>query len=141
MLFIGLDLLAKLGYSVSLMVGNFTRTDQVLEERLTRYEDLLQTGQTQQEDDQAMHGVFAAYSEAESWRADRRARLLQAGVPEQQADVFLDAAVGEYIALAHGRLGAYGEGRQRRAREEAGTVRSHLVRCFRPAGGIAAGRH
>lgn len=81
---------------------------QVLQERLTRYEDLLQTAQTQDEDDAAVHGVFAAHSEAETWRADRKARLLSAGVPEQRADVFLDAAVGEYIALAHGMVGRLG---------------------------------
>ena len=32
----------------------------------------------------------------------------QAGVPEEQAAAFLDAAVGEYVALAQGQLGAYG---------------------------------
>ena len=35
-------------------------------------------------------------------------RLQQAGVPAITASVFLDAAVSEYVALAHGRLGAWG---------------------------------
>lgn len=108
MMFVCLDLLAKLGYSVSLMVGNFTLIDQVLENRLMRYEELFQVSRTQEEDATMLDGLYAAYAEADSWKRERQQRMLNAGVPENQAEAFLDAAVGEYVALAHGQLGAYG---------------------------------
>ena len=105
-----LDVLAKTGYSIMLMAGTFTLLDTMTERRLARAEELLTMIR---KNDAAgasglADGLTAAYREAESWRADREARLATAGVPEATAAAFLDAAVGEYVALAQGRLDAWG---------------------------------
>jgi bacteriorhodopsin len=105
-----LDILAKTGYSIVLMAGTFTLVDQMTERRLTRAEELLAMIR---ESEAAANtgladGLTAAYREAEAWRAEREARLAAAGVPESTAAAFLDAAVGEYVALAQGRLDAWG---------------------------------
>ncbi len=105
-----LDVLAKTGYSIMLMAGTFTLVDTMTERRLKRAEELLTM--IRQNDAAGASGLAdgltAAYREAEAWRADREARLASAGVPEATAAAFLDAAVGEYVALAQGRLDAWG---------------------------------
>ena len=108
-----LDILAKTGYSIVLMAGTFTLVDQMTQRRLTRAEELLAMIR---ESEAAAHaksggladGLTAAYREAEAWRAEREARMTAAGVPQSTAAAFLDAAVGEYVALAQGRLDAWG---------------------------------
>ena len=105
-----LDILAKKGYSIMLMAGTFTLVDTTTERRLKRAEELLQMIRQNDVAGAAglADGLTAAYREAEAWRADREARLATAGVPEATAAAFLDAAVGEYVALAQGRLDAWG---------------------------------
>ena len=110
-----LDVLAKTGYSIVLMAGTFTLVDQMTERRLARAEELL-TMIRETDDAKAggpggtglADGLTAAYRETEAWRAEREARMTAAGVPESTAAAFLDAAVGEYVALAQGRLDAWG---------------------------------
>jgi bacteriorhodopsin len=105
-----LDVSAKTGYSIVLMAGTFTLVDQMTERRLVRAEELLtMIRESEQRSEGGLaDGLTAAYREAEAWRAEREARLAAAGVPESTAAAFLDAAVGEYVALAQGRLDAWG---------------------------------
>jgi len=110
-----LDVAAKTGYCIVLTAGTFTLVDAVTERRLARVEELLATMRVQDSGQQLAAGVMRAYQEAEAWRAERAARLEAVGVPEATAAAFLDAAVGEYVALAQGRLDAFGLPTLRRA--------------------------
>lgn len=110
-----LDVAAKTGYCIVLTAGTFTLVDAVTERRLARVEELLATMRAQDSGAQLAAGVTRAYREAEAWRAERAARLEAVGVPEATAAAFLDAAVGEYVALAQGRLDAFGLPTLRRA--------------------------
>ena len=104
-----LDVVAKTAYSVVLMVGTFTLIDAVTVHRLTRAEELLAMLRRESVAEGALvDGLALACREAEGWRVDREQRLVDAGVPREATAAFLDAAVAEYVALAHGRLGAWG---------------------------------
>ncbi len=109
-----LDISAKTGYSIVLMAGTFTLVDQMTARRLARAEELLaMIRESEARSAGGRHraiadGLTAAYREAGAWRVEREARMMAAGVPEATAAAFLDAAVGEYVALAQGRLDAWG---------------------------------
>lgn len=107
---VALDIAAKTVYSIVIMACSFTLIDAVTLTRLQRAEELLERVRRDAAAVQAdvADGLTVAYREAEAWRQDREQRLLHAGVPSQTVTAFLDAAVAEYVALAHGRLGAWG---------------------------------
>ena len=107
---VALDIAAKTVYSIVIMACSFTLIDAVTLTRLQRAEELLQRVRNDAASAQAdvADGLTIAYREAEAWRLDRERRLINAGVPSETVAAFLDAAVAEYVALAHGRLGAWG---------------------------------
>jgi len=107
---VALDIASKTVYSIVIMACSFTLIDAVTLTRLQRAEELLDRVRRDAAAAQldVADGLTVAYREAEGWRVDREQRLLHAGVPSETVAAFLDAAVAEYVALAHGRLGAWG---------------------------------
>jgi len=105
------DVVAKMMYCCLIMACQFRLIEHTTQRRLARAEELLERLREQEgpsELAEVADGLQLAFREAEVWRKDRALKLAQAGVPAVTASVFLDAAVSEYVALAHGRLGSWG---------------------------------
>ena len=105
------DVAAKMVYCCLIMACQFRLIEHTTQRRLARAEELLERIREEEGPSEVAvvaDGLSLAFREAEVWRKDRASRLQQAGVPAITASVFLDAAVSEYVALAHGRLGAWG---------------------------------
>jgi len=115
-LFTALDFGAKLIFTLSVLLINFTVFDNAVEVRLELVQDYLareihKKNVIDKAKLQALDSEYErkmlAYAEVEVWRNMREESLLNEGVPAAAVAALLDSTLAEYVALASGNINVY----------------------------------
>merc|ERR1719199_888150 len=115
-LFTALDFGAKLIFTLSVLLINFTVFDNAVEARLELVQEYLarEIHRNSQRDterlralDQEYERKMLAYAEVEVWRKMREDSMRNEGVPAATVTALLDSTLSEYVALESGNINVY----------------------------------